>query len=107
MSGPQQPYRSDVATLLEDAPHVDDAGFTARTVGALPPQRPRGVMAYGLVPALAVVACGLGWVAAGRTLGARALLPQSIFSMAATSSMAAMACAIALVGLGVVLAGED
>jgi len=53
------------ARLREEAPYIDDAGFTAKVVQQLPPPRPRRSFRAAILVCLTLLGSGLTYVLSG------------------------------------------
>jgi len=103
------PPANDIRALLEDSPHIDDAGFSDRVVRVLPRRRPAMASSYAIVPAVTVLACALAY--GGRTLGGghppAAQGAHHALSLLMTTSFLGVALALLLVAMGAMLTAEE
>ena len=100
----------ELETMLrrQQSTYLDDAGFTARVLGSLPPPRARGRRRSRIVLAMALLACLLSTLAlTGGDLGWRAVVDVFV-RIPASSSLPVLslvaAAVVALVGWAVTAA---
>jgi hypothetical protein len=105
-----RPAADDVEAMLrrEQSTYLDDAGFTARVMQALPPPRARARQRSGIVLAMALLACFLTTLAlTGGHLGWQAVVDVFV-RIPASSSLPVLslvaAAVVALVGWAVTAA---
>ena len=98
------PEPGDLRALLEDAPYIDDAGFSARVALALPRQtRPRSI-AYAVIPSSAALGCLLTYALSPRSLPSHAgALPWPALSVVLSWSFFAPTFALLLVAWATLL----
>lgn len=60
------------ARLRDEAPYIDDAGFTARVMQQLPPARQRRSVRSAILVGMTVLACVFAFVFAGESLATTA-----------------------------------
>jgi hypothetical protein len=97
--------RPDLRALLEDAPYIDDAGFTNRVVHALPRRQRVSMVRYAVVPVFTALACVLAFALSGRALSSPGA--HFAFSLYVTWSFLAAAFALVLVASATLLAADD
>jgi hypothetical protein len=86
----------NLRSLLEDAPYIDDAGFSERVVQALPRRRANRV-SYAVVPAFAVLSCHVLEIPAAHVALTRSMM----------WSFVAVAFALVLVASATLLPADD
>ena len=92
--------------MLEDAPYIDDAGFSDRVARALPRRKSRRV-SYLVVPGFATLGCVLAFVLSRRTLGGGTHGGHHAWAMLMTTSFVGMALAFLLVASTALLASDE
>ena len=105
VSDPQLPEVRELAKLLEEAPYIDDAGFSDRVVRALPTRRGGMVLSHAVLPAFTVVACWLAYEWSGRSFASGR--PVGALSLAMTSSFACVTLALVVLAVAAFLSAED
>jgi hypothetical protein len=93
---------NDLRALLEDAPYIEDAGFSARVVTALPRRR---ALSYTVIPAFALLGCLLAYLLSNHTRGSEHT--ALALSVVTTWSFAAGAMALLLVAWATLLTAEE
>jgi hypothetical protein len=91
--------------LLEEAPYIDDAGFSKRVLLALPRRRRSRLLAFRVVPAFAALGCVLAYALSGRPLSSQGA--SLSLSVVTTWSFFAAAVALLLVASATLLAADE
>ena len=96
---------TNLRSLLEDSPYIDDAGFSERVVRALPRRRRASRVSYAIVPAFAVLSCVLALALSGHVLEIHAA--HVALSRSTMWSFAAVAFALILVASATLLPADE
>jgi hypothetical protein len=106
MSEPPGEPQIDVSSLLESPAHIDDAGFTARVVRALPPGRRRRGRSHAIILAFTALGCALGGALGGPAPGVGGS-PLSLSLLMTTTPLLGFVLALALVASSAFLSAEE
>jgi hypothetical protein len=105
MTHSSPPDPADLRALLEDAPYIDDGGFSDRVARARWSGRQATRFSYVVVPAFALLACVLAFALCGRESASQLAHPG--LSLVALSPVIALSLALLLVASASLITADE